>query len=31
MYRIGIIDDAKSERADIQVSVLDNAGWDAEI
>lgn len=31
MYRIGIIDDAKSERADIQVSVLDNVGWDAEI
>ncbi|WP_300844364.1 hypothetical protein [uncultured Acetatifactor sp.] len=31
MYRIGIIDDAESERADIQVSVLDNAGWDAEI
>lgn len=31
MYRIGIIDDAKSERADIQVSILDNAGWDAEI
>ena len=31
MYRIGIIDDAKSERADIQVSVLDNVGWDAQI
>lgn len=31
MYRIGIIDDSKSERADIQVSVLDNVGWDAEI
>ena len=31
MYRIGIIDDAKSERADIQVSVLDNVGWEAEI
>lgn len=31
MYRVGIIDDAKSERADIQVSVLDNVGWDAEI
>lgn len=31
MYRIGIIDDAESERADIQVSVLDNVGWDAEI
>lgn len=31
MYRIGIIDDAKSERADIQVSVMDNVGWDAEI
>ena len=31
MYRIGIIDDAKSERADIQVSVLDNVGWDAEV
>lgn len=31
MYRIGIIDDAKSERADIQVSVLDNVGWNAEI
>ena len=31
MYRIGIIDDAKSERADIQVSVLDNVGWDAGI
>lgn len=25
MYRIGIIDDAESERDDIQVSVLDNA------
>lgn len=31
MYRIGIIDDAKSERADIQVSVLDHVGWDAQI
>lgn len=31
MYRIGIIDDAESERADIQVSVLDNVGWDAQI
>ncbi|EOS27239.1 hypothetical protein C806_00207 [Lachnospiraceae bacterium 3-1] len=31
MYRIGIIDDAQSERADIQVSVLDNVGWNAEI
>lgn len=31
MYRIGIIDDAKSECADIQVSVMDNVGWDAEI
>lgn len=31
MYRIGIIDDAKSERADIQVSVMDNVGWDAEV
>lgn len=24
MYRIGIIDDVKSERDDIQVSILDN-------
>lgn len=31
MYRIGIIDDAKSERDDIQVSVLDNVGWNAEV
>lgn len=31
MYRIGIIDDVESERADIQVSVLDNVGWDAQI
>lgn len=31
MYRIGIIDDAGSERADIQVSVLDNVGWDAAV
>ena len=30
-YRIGIIDDVKSERDDIQVSVLDNAGWDSQI
>lgn len=30
-YRIGIIDDVKGERDDIQVSVLDNAGWDAQI
>lgn len=27
MYRIGIIDDEKDERDDIQVSILDNAGW----
>lgn len=31
MFRIGIIDDAKGERDDIQVSLLDNAGWDADI
>ena len=31
MYRIGIIDDVKSERDDIQVSVLDNLYADAEI
>lgn len=31
MYRIGIIDDVKSERDDIQVSVIDHAGWNAEI
>lgn len=31
MYRIGIIDDVKSERDDIQVSILDNAGLDFEI
>ncbi len=32
MYRIGIIDDVKSERDDIQVSILDNvnAGMDVE-
>ena len=27
MYRIGIVDDEKDERDDIQVSILDNAGW----
>lgn len=31
MYRIGIIDDEKSERDDIIVSVLDNAGQNDEI
>ena len=27
MYRIGIVDDEKDERDDIQVSILDNASW----
>lgn len=27
MYRIGIVDDEKDERDDIQVSILDNARW----
>lgn len=31
MYRIGIINDIKSECADIQASVLKNAGFDVEI
>lgn len=31
MYRIGIIDDEKSERDDIQVSILDNVKLDEEI
>lgn len=31
MYRIGIIDDVKSECADIEVSVMDNVGWEADI
>ena len=30
MYRIGIIDDMKRDCADIQVSILDNIGWDAK-
>lgn len=31
MYQIGIIDDEKSERDDIQVSILDNIGSDEKI
>lgn len=31
MYCIGIIDDAENERADIQVSILDQLGYNAEI
>lgn len=31
MYHIGIIDDVESERADIQVSILDQLGYDAKI
>lgn len=30
-YHIGIIDDVESERADIQVSILDQLGYDAQI
>ena len=31
MYRIGIIDDVKSERDDIQVSILDNVNVGTKI
>lgn len=31
MYHIGIIDDVESERADIQVSILDHLGYDAQV
>lgn len=31
MYRIGIIDDVKSERDDIQVSILDNVNVETEV
>lgn len=31
MYRIGIIDDVKSERDDIQVSILDNVSRETEV
>ena len=31
MYRIGIIDDVQSERADIQVSILDNVNVGTEV
>ena len=31
MYRIGIIDDVKSERDDIQVSILDNVNAGTEV
>lgn len=30
-YHIGIIDDVENERADIQVSILDQLGYDAQI
>ncbi|MBS5065260.1 MAG: hypothetical protein KHZ58_15960 [Hungatella hathewayi] len=30
-YHIGIIDDDRKDRADIQVSILDNLGYDAQI
>lgn len=30
MYCIGLIDDVQTDLDDIQVSILDNWGWDAE-